>query len=294
MELTDKIFKFFGGIKPNGHKSISTMNPIKRLPVPKILIIPVRQHVGKVPNIKVSVGERVLKGQILAEPIANISAATHSSSSGTVIAIESNKIPHPSGLPDLCITIETDGKDEWIKNNRIDQSRLSNEALYEIMKFSGIVGLGGATFPTHIKLNSNKIKTLIVNAAECEPYITCDDMAMQEKTKEFIEGMQITMDILKIPHAIIGIEDNKPKAIEKLKTSLSGSKNISIKVVPTIYQSGDEKRLIYLMLGLKVYKEKSPVDFGIQVFNVANLISFGRFFYDCEPVIDRHVAVTGA
>lgn len=294
MELTDKIFKFFGGIKPNGHKSISTMNPIKRLPIPKKLIIPVRQHVGKVPNIKVSVGERVLKGQILAEPVANISAATHSSSSGTVIAIESNKIPHPSGLPDLCITIETDGKDEWIKNDKIDRSRLSSEALYEVMKFSGIVGLGGATFPTHIKLNSNKIKTLIVNAAECEPYITCDDMAMQEKTKEFIEGIQITMDILKIPHAIIGIEDNKPKAIEKLKISLSGSKNISIKVVPTIYPSGDEKRLIYLMLGLKISKEKRPVDFGIQVFNVATLISLGRFFYHSEPVISRIVTVTGA
>ena len=253
MEITDKIFKFFGGIKPNGHKAISTINSIKRLPIPKKLIIPVRQHVGKVPNIKVSVGDKVLKGQILAEPIANISAATHSSSSGTVIAIESNKIPHPSGLPDLCITIETDGKDEWIKRDNIDPSSLSSEALYETMKSSGIVGLGGATFPTHIKLNSNKIKTLIVNAAECEPYITCDDMAMQEKTKEFIEGIQITMDILKIPHAIIGIEDNKPKAIEKLKTVLNKSKNISIKVVPTVYPSGDEKRLIYLMLGLKMH-----------------------------------------
>ena len=294
MELTDKIFKFFGGIKPNGFKSISTMNPIKKLPIPKKLIIPVRQHVGKTPNLKVSIGARVLKGQILAEPIANISAATHSSSSGTVIAIEPHKIPHPSGLPDLCITIETDGNDEWIKNDTINHANINADALYEKMKSSGIVGLGGATFPTHIKLNSNNIKTLIVNAAECEPYITCDDMAMQEKTKEFVEGIKITMSILKIPHTIIGIEDNKPKAIQKLKKILNKSKNISIKVVPSVYPSGDEKRLIYLMLGLKISKTKKPIDFGIQVFNVATLISIGRFFNHSEPVISRIVTVTGA
>jgi electron transport complex protein RnfC len=122
MKITDKIFKFFGGIKPDGHKQISTRNPIKKIKIPENLIIPIRQHVGKIPNIVVKVGDKVLKGQVIAEPVANISAATHASTSGTVTSIKKANIPHPSGLPDLCITIKSDGKDLWIPSKKLDTS----------------------------------------------------------------------------------------------------------------------------------------------------------------------------
>ncbi|MFM1865630.1 MAG: hypothetical protein RIQ57_240 [Pseudomonadota bacterium] len=294
MNISDKIFKFFGGIKPEGHKQISTRNPIKRLPLPKELIIPIRQHVGKMPNIVVKIGDRVLKGQILAEPVANMSAATHASTSGYVKEIKPMNIPHPSGLPDQCVVLETDGKDEWIRLEKIDIKNISLSNLLEKLKHSGLVGLGGATFPSHIKLNANRIQTLIVNAAECEPYITCDDMAMQEMTQDFVDGINLIMHILNIPKTIIGIEDNKPQAISKLNSVLGSSKNIQLKIIPTVYPSGDEKRLIYLMLGVKIPKEKRPTEFGIQVFNVATLISIARFINYGEPVISRVVTVTGA
>jgi electron transport complex protein RnfC len=294
MKITDKIFKFFGGIKPDGHKQISTRNPIKKIKIPENLIIPIRQHVGKIPNIVVKVGDKVLKGQVIAEPVANISAATHASTSGTVTSIKKANIPHPSGLPDLCITIKSDGKDLWIPSKKIDFDKLPLPKLLEKIKTSGVVGLGGATFPSHIKLNASKIKTLIINAAECEPYITCDDMGMREKTCDFLDGIQIIMKILKIPSAIIGIEDNKPEAIKTLKKALSNEKTIQLKIIPTVYPSGDEKRLIYLMLGKKIPKEKRPTEFGIQVFNVATLTSISRYIRHGEPVISRIVTVTGA
>jgi len=293
MQIKDEIYKFFGGIKPNGHKNISTLNPIKKISIPKKLIIPVRQHVGKMPNIIVSEGEYVLKGQLIAEPVTNVSAATHASSSGKVISIKKEDIPHPSGLPDMAVTIETDGKDKWIELEKFQTSKLSIETLLEKMRFSGIVGLGGATFPTHIKLNINKINTLIVNAAECEPFITCDDMAMQEKTDDFLLGIKEVMNLIKIPQAVIGIEENKPLAIEKLSKSIADDNSISLKVIPTVYPSGDEKRLIYLITGIKIAKEKRPAEYGIQVFNVATLISIARFFNHGEPVISRIVTVTG-
>ncbi|MGZ8261726.1 MAG: RnfABCDGE type electron transport complex subunit C, partial [Methylotenera sp.] len=215
--LTDNlnsIFKFNGGVHPADHKAESTTRPIATLAIPEKLTLPLRQHVGNIPKIKVQVGDYVLKGQMLAEPEGSVSAAIHAPTSGTVTAISEEVIPHPSGLPDLCITLTPDGKDTWTEIQPIDWRTTAKKDLVASLRSSGIVGLGGATFPTHIKLrtdgNSN-VHTLVINAAECEPYITCDDMLMRERADEIVKGVEIVQYLLGAAKCIIGIEDNKPE-----------------------------------------------------------------------------------
>ena len=168
MNIIDTIFKFNGGIKADTKKSVSTVRPIKKIKMPKQLILPLRQHVGKVAKLKVNIGEKVLKGQLLAEADGNVSAAIHAPTSGTIASLEKQLIPHPSGLPDYCVTLIPDGKDTWIEKKPINWKKIDRKETIKKISESGIVGLGGATFPTHLKLNNNnEVKTLIVNAAEC-------------------------------------------------------------------------------------------------------------------------------
>ncbi len=291
------VHQFNGGVHPDGHKEESTSLPIAQLNIPEKLILPLRQHVGHIPKIKVQIGDHVLKGQMLAEAEGNVSAAIHAPTSGTVTAICEEVIPHPSGLPDMCITLAPDGKDTWGTLQPVDWRNTAKKELVASLRSSGIVGLGGATFPTHIKVRADgksHIHTLVINAAECEPYITCDDMLMRERADEIVKGIEIVQFLLGAEHCIVGIEDNKPEAIRTMSGACETFDNVSVKVVPTLYPSGDARRLIHLLLGIEIPHDKRSTDVGVQVFNVATVLAIYRYFAFGEPALSRIVTMTGS
>lgn len=292
-----EVHKFHGGVHPEGHKQLSTTLPIAKLAIPQKLVLPLRQHVGYIPKVKVQVGDHVLKGQMLAEAEGTVSAAIHAPTSGTVTAISEAIIPHPSGLPDMCITLTPDGKDEWTTLRPTDWRNTDKKELVASLRSSGIVGLGGATFPTHIKVRADgksQVHTLILNAAECEPYITCDDMLMRERADEIVKGMEIVKFLLGAENCIVGIEDNKPEATAAMTEACKALPDTSVKVVPTLYPSGDARRLIHLVSGVEIPHDKRSTDVGIQVFNVATVLAIYRYFALGEPSIDRIVTITGS
>ena len=295
-----EIFPFHGGVHPPENKAQSTQLTIGQLPLPEKLVLPLRQHIGNIPKIKVLIGDYVLKGQLLAEAEGAVSAAIHAPTSGTVSAIADATIPHPSGLPDRCITLVPDGKDSWIEKKPQDWRNTDRKNLVASLRLSGIVGLGGATFPTHIKLRADGksgVHTLIINAAECEPYITCDDMLMRERSDEIIKGTAIAQFLLGAEKVVIGIEDNKPEAAAAMqaavaKENLEGA-NYSVKTVPTLYPSGDARRLVHLVLGTEIPHDKRSTEVGLQVFNVATVVALYRYFELGEPSISRIISMTG-
>lgn len=294
---SSEVHKFHGGVHPEGHKQLSTSLPIAKLAIPQKLVLPLRQHVGYIPKVKVQVGDHVLKGQMLAEAEGTVSAAIHAPTSGTVTAISEAIIPHPSGLPDMCITLTPDGKDEWTTLRPTDWRNTDKKELVASLRASGIVGLGGATFPTHIKVRADgksQVHTLILNAAECEPYITCDDMLMRERADEIVKGMEIVKFLLGAENCIVGIEDNKPEATAAMTEACKALPDTSVKVVPTLYPSGDARRLIHLVSGVEIPHDKRSTDVGIQVFNVATVLAIYRYFAFGEPSIDRIVTITGS
>ena len=290
-----------GGVHPPEHKQESTTQAIGQLPLPKRLVLPLRQHVGNLPKVLVAVGDQVLKGQLLAEAEGNISAAIHAPTSGTIAAIGDALIPHPSGLPDRCITITADGKDEWIAHSPSDWRKEDKTRLLERLRHSGIVGLGGAAFPTQVKLLTNaksQVDTLVINAAECEPYITCDDMLMRERADQILKGVEIAQHLLGANQCLIGIEDNKPEAAEAMRLActnspLAQSVTLKVVVVPTQYPSGDARQLIRLLTGIEVPANKRSTDVGLQCFNVATVLALHRYFDFGEPALSRIVTMTG-
>ena len=291
-----EIFPFHGGVHPPENKAQSTQLPIGQLALPEKLVLPLRQHVGNIPKIKVQIGDHVLKGQLIAEAEGAVSAAIHAPTSGIISEIADAIIPHPSGLPDRCITITPDGKDTWITKTPQDWRNTDRKNLVASLRLSGIVGLGGATFPTHIKLRSDGksgVHTLVINAAECEPYITCDDMLMRERSDEIVKGIAIAQFLLGAENVIIGIEDNKPEAASAMQKAVVGT-NYSIKIVPTLYPSGDARRLVHLVLGTEIPHDKRSTEVGLQVFNVATVAALYRYFELGEPSISRIVSMTGS
>jgi len=291
------VHKFNGGVHPPGYKDDSTTRPIGTLAIPEKLILPLRQHVGYIPKIKVHVSDHVLKGQMLAEAEGSVSAAIHAPTSGTVTAISKEVIPHPSGLPDMCITLTPDGKDTWATLQPVDWRNTAKKDLVASLRLSGIVGLGGATFPTHIKVRADgksHVHTLVINAAECEPYITCDDMLMRERADEIVKGIEIVQYLLGAENCVIGIEDNKPEATIAMSEACKSLANVSVKAVPTLYPSGDARRLIHLLLGTEIPHDKRSTDVGVQVFNVATVLAIYRYFAFGEPAVNRIVTMTGS
>ena len=293
----DDVHRFHGGVHPSEHKQESTTLPIAKLAMPEKLVLPLRQHVGYIPKIKVQVGDHVLKGQMLAEAEGTVSAAIHAPTSGTISAIGEEVIPHPSGLPDMCITLTPDGKDAWAPLQPVDWRNTDKKELVASLRASGIVGLGGATFPTHIKVRADgksQVHTLVINAAECEPFITCDDMLMRERADEIIKGIEIVKFLLGADQCIVGIEDNKPEASIAMTEACKALPGASVKVVPTLYPSGDARRLIHLVAGIEIPHDKRSTDVGVQVFNVATVLAIYRYFAFGEPAVNRIVTVTGS
>lgn len=299
-ELQTPIWEFFGGLHLPDHKAESTRQPIAIAPVPHHLVLPLQQHIGEMAEPVVQVGDAVLKGQIIARAQGKVSAPVHASSSGRVTEIAVHRIPHPSGLEAPCIVIETDGEDRWAELPPAwpDYAERGANELIERIRWAGIVGLGGATFPTGAKLATGEekhIHTLILNGAECEPYISCDDMLMRERADRVIAGMQILLHILGARKCLIGIENNKPEAIAAMRRALSdaGVENAQVMVVPTKYPSGGEKQLIKLLTGHEVPHGGLPADLGLLCQNVATSAAVADAVLQGRPLISRIVTLTG-
>ena len=295
-----QLHDFAGGIHPDENKLQSTSSPISQAEIPEKLILPVAQHIGAQSNPVVQVGDTVLKGQLIAEAEGFVSANLHAPTSGTISAIEDRVLPHQSGMSGLTIEITPDGKDQWIEHAGLDNYlELPAHELIACIQQAGITGLGGAGFPTHVKASANpsNIDTLIINAAECEPYITADDMLMQERAEEIVLGIEILQRILQPETVLIGIEDNKPKAIEALNHFLNVSRddthNIHVIEIPTKYPSGGEKQLIQILTGKEVPASGIPAEIGIVCQNVGTAYAIYQAVAKGEPLISRITTVTG-
>ncbi len=295
--MNPRIYEFHGGIHPPECKEQSTRTPIAQLPLPARLVVPLHQHKGAPAKVVVQVGQSVLKGELLAEAQGYVSAPVHAPSSGTVRAIEKRAIAHPSGLPELCIEIETDGQERWIELAPCpDYQSRSNQELLDIIYGAGVVGLGGAVFPTATKLGSRakrKIHTLVINGAECEPYITADDMQMRERADQVVSGIEVLAHLLEPDQILVGIEDNKPQAIEAMRRAASGTR-VEIRVIPTKYPSGDAKRLIRILTGISIPGGTLSVDEGILCVNTGTAAAVHDAVLLGRPLISRICTLTGA
>ncbi|MFZ7199725.1 electron transport complex subunit RsxC [Avibacterium avium] len=291
-----KLWDFSGGIHPPEMKSQSNHTPIRPADLVETYYIPVKQHAGNAGNLLVKEGDRVLKGQPLTQGDNLRTLPVHAPTSGIISAILPYTAAHPSGLPELTIQIQADGKDEWRKQHPIeDFLSQTPEQLIEKIYHAGIAGLGGAVFPTAAKIQSaeNKVKLLIINGAECEPYITCDDRLMQDRPKEIIEGIRILRYILRPEKVVIAIEDNKPKAVKALKQALKGANDIEIRVIPTKYPSGAAKQLIQVLTGIEVPSGQRSSSIGVLMHNVGTAFAIKRAVINDEPLIERVVTLTG-
>lgn len=285
-----------GGVFPDENKTQSLSRPIEKIPLPAHLIIAITQPAYQNCDIKVAIGDYVLKGQLIAQGLGSYSLAYHASSSGTVTFIEPRKVPNSSGIDELCIGIATDGLDKWCELNAHPdyQETLHNEQILALIAKAGISGLGGSGFPTHIKLNQpDEIHTLIINACECEPFITADDILMRERAGEIIEGIKILLHILKPERCFVGIEDNKQQAIKILMQSCDDER-IQFFSVPSQYPSGAEKQLIQILTGVEIPYNRLAVDVGILCQNVATAYAINRAVIHGEPLVSRITTVTGA
>ena len=289
------VWAFPGGIHPPQQKSLSNSASITRLPLPDKLIVALKQHIGANGKLLVEKGQHVLKGQPLTAPAANWSVPVHAPSSGVVTDIAPMPSAHPSALPELSVIIEPDGKDEWVAlNKNKNPAELSHDELINIIHQAGISGMGGAGFPTYVKADTKQpIEFLIVNAVECEPYITADDVLMREHAKEVIQGIEIMQQLLNPTLCIVGVEDNKPEAIAVMKQAAEHNSKIIIQTVPTIYPSGGEKQLIKLLTNREVPSIGIPADIGILVHNTGTLFAVQQAVYEGKPLIERIVTVTG-
>ncbi|KFK60300.1 electron transporter RnfC [Vibrio vulnificus] len=292
---TGALWDFPGGVHPAENKRQSNQQPLVHAALANEIVLPLKQHIGKPGNILVNVGDHVLKGQLLTQSNAGFTLPIHASTSGTITAIETRTVAHPSGLSEMCVVITPDGQDTWCeKQPVIDYSQQSSDYLLDVIRMAGISGMGGAGFPTAKKIQSGLGRTeiLIVNAAECEPYITADDKLLQEHAEEVLQGIEIVEHILQPKLTIIGIEDNKPEAIKALE-SAAQNKDIVIRVIPTKYPSGGEKQLIKVLTNKEVPAGGIPADIGILVQNVGSLYAIKRAVMDGEPMVNRVVTLTG-
>ncbi|MEO5378661.1 MAG: electron transport complex subunit RsxC [Magnetococcus sp. DMHC-6] len=289
---------FHGGVHPADNKSLSAHRPIERLPLPKMLYVPLHQHLGTPCEPCVKPGDKVLKGDLIGEAQGFVSVPVHAPTSGTVLEIKQHTVGHPSGFTMLCVVIEPDGRDMWrsdlvgIKTPlQVDPSEIKKK-----IQEAGIVGLGGATFPSHIKMSPPKgkvVSLLLINGVECEPYLTCDARLMQERAREIVLGITIMMHALQTKECVIGIEANKPMAISAMRKVVDEFQQIKVAVLPVMYPQGAEKQLIEVVTGRQVPSGGLPIDVGVIVHNVATAVAIREAVEFGRPLISRLVTVTG-
>ncbi len=290
------VWDIHGGIHPPERKELSNRTPIQQLPLPARLVVPLAQHLGAPAEPCVTPGERVLKGQKIAEAAGFVSAPVHAPTSGTIGFIGPQPYPHVSGMVGSAIVIDSDGQDEWIElQPQTDFQAMQPGELLELIRQAGISGLGGAGFPTAVKLSapsSQTIRTLIINGTECEPYITADDLLMREKAAELVAGIEILTHLIQPEQVLIGIEDNKPEAIEAVRTAV-GERDYLVKVFPTKYPSGGEKQLIQILTGEEVPSGGLPADLGVLCQNVGTCVAIHDAVLLGKPLISRITTLTG-
>ena len=288
-------FSFFGGVHPKENKIARDM-PIQEFPEPDILVIPMSQHIGAPCKPLVKKGDLVTMGQKIGDN-QGLCVPVHASVSGKVKAVEMRA--HTSGTTVMSVVIENDHLDTLCEDCRprtqADVDALTPEELMDIIREGGIVGMGGATFPTHVKLSSGlgKVDTIIVNASECEPFITSDDRLCRELPHDVISGLKIIMKILGLNTAHIAIEDNKPEAAKELQAELTEDDGITVDVLPAKYPQGAEKQMIYAVTGREVPSGGLPAAVGCAVFNAATCKAIHDCVYDGMPLIRRVVTVSG-
>lgn len=294
MSATAKIWSTPGGVHPPENKHQSLSCPITTAPLPKILVLPLNMHIGAPAEPIVKVGDKVLKGQCIATAKGFVSVPIHAPSSGVIEAIEPRPIIHASGMQAPCIVIKTDGLDQWCELKPItDYQTIAKPDLLNHIRDAGIAGMGGAGFPSAVKLATDKVvEELIINGTECEPYITADDILMQEKADEIVAGVAILKHLLSPRRTIIGIEDNKPDAIIAMRKAIEGT-DIEVVVFPTKYPSGGEKQLITILTGKEVKSGGLPADVGVVCQNVGTAQAIYRAVHFGEPLISRVTTLTG-
>ncbi|MFC4656811.1 electron transport complex subunit RsxC [Rheinheimera marina] len=288
------LWDFHGGIHPPGRKERTNHKPVALMDIPAQLYIPLRQHIGVAGQLQVKVGERVLKGQALTKASNAMAVPVHAPTSGVVTAIEVHPSAHPSALPEPTLILEPDGLDEWRPRQPLDPDQCDAFTLLERIQDAGIAGMGGAGFPSHLKLSSKQpVDYLIINAVECEPYITADDLLMQERASDILAGIEILMKLLNPKAVLIGIEDDKPIAAASLKAAIGQKEHIFVREVPTKYPSGGEKQLIRLLTSKEVPAGRRPLDIGIVMQNVGTAFAIAQAVLDDIPLIHRVVTVAG-
>jgi len=294
------LFQVRGGVKLSYRKELSSESAIVRMPVPKRLLIPLQQHVGSPAEPVVEVGQWVGKGQLIGRGGRGISANVHASTSGTVAAIEDRVAPHPSGLTQLTVVIEADGEDRWAELPTPITADFPLPAtpreLNDRVAAAGIVGLGGAAFPSAVKLDMRykySIDTLVINGAECEPYITCDDRLMREAANEIVDGVRIMAYALAVEHIIIAIEGNKPKALKAMREAAKADRSIQVVTVPTRFPMGSAQHLLMAVTGRETPADKRTAEVGAVVHNVATARAVSSAVRRGEPLISRVVTVSG-
>ncbi len=287
---------FPGGVHPDEQK-ISNNLPIRPLPMPRRLYLPLQQHIGSPAEPVIALGARVLRGQLLARPGSGLSAPIHAPTSGRIIAIEPFTAPHPSGLPIDTIILEPDGHDEPCDVVLpIDPMALEPEVIAAKVGEAGIVGMGGAAFPAAVKLNlgaGRPIHTLIINGGECEPYLTCDDRLMRERPETVLEGIRLMQRAIGAWRVLIAIEANKPQAIAAIEAAAIPFTGVQVVKVPTRYPMGSEKQMIQALLGLEVPAGKLGADIGVIVHNVATAHAVQQALRHGRPLTSRIVTVSG-
>lgn len=293
-----KLFPVRGGIHPEYRKDATSEAAITPLPLPTALYLPLQQHIGAPAEPVVEAGQRVLKGQLLAHAGGSVSAPTHAPTSGVVEAITEVAAPHPSGLTQKTIVLLPDGREEWAELPApiADPFTTDPEALRHRVAESGVVGLGGATFPSAIKLSlgtQKKIDTLLLNGAECEPYLTCDDRVMREHAAEVVDGARIMAHILGAPKVVVGIEANKPAAIAAMTDAARQFGNVEVVPVPVQYPMGSERHLTQAITGLETPARKLTADLGVVVHNVGTARAVHQAVRFGRPLLARVVTVSG-
>ena len=298
MGFLDRIFREpRWGVHPDDHKRPAADAPLRILPPPARLYLPLHQHVGGAARPVVLVGQKVLKGELLAAAQGNISAPIHAPVSGVVSAIGEVTAPHASGLSFAAITVESDFEGRWIDTDPVaDPFALAPEEIARRTALAGVVGLGGATFPAAVKFALGKrlaVSTLIVNGGECEPYLSSDDRIMRDCADQVVDGARIVMHAIGAREALVGIEDNKPEAIAAMRIAAAAYPEVKICPVPARYPMGSDKQLIQTLTGKEVPADARAAEVGVLVHNVSTCAAVHKAIRLGQPLVERIVTING-
>lgn len=293
-----KIFPVRGGVHPDYRKDRTSECAITVLPMPERLFLPLQQHIGAPAEAVVKTGDLVKKGQLLAAAAGPVSAPVHAPTSGRIADVANCLAPHPSGLTQMTIILEPDGKDEWadLTPPFADPFAVDAKAIAKAVADAGIVGLGGATFPSAVKLTlglEKKLDTLLLNGAECEPYLTCDDRVMREYAAEVIDGARLMAHALGAPNIVVAIENNKPAAIQAMSQAAAEFTNVTVIAVPVQYPMGSERHLCQAITGRETPARKLTADLGVVVHNVGTARAIHQALRFGRPLLSRVVTVSG-